>query len=349
LIHLLILSAQKNAAAVFKLEDVKLVYTHDKQEGIRRIKKGKGFLYLSEEKKITDENTLKRIHKLAIPPAWTNVWICKKENGHLQATGLDALGRKQYRYHSLWNELQGKNKFHNMEDFASTLPSIRKQITKDLQLKGLPLRKVLATIVSLMDYTGIRIGNSSYEKMYGSFGITTMKDRHVKISGPEAVFSFIGKKGIHHRVSLRNPKLAKIIRQCKEIPGKELFQYIDEDGNHKPVDSGMVNEYIREISGKHFTSKDFRTWAGSLYATECFLQPGDLNQKRINKIIDTVASRLGNTRAVCRKYYIHPAVIDYFLNEPTHHSNGITKNKNGLSNEEKMLLHIMQKQKLTAK
>jgi DNA topoisomerase I len=305
-------------------EAISLRYVSDREPGISRIKTKSGFKYQLDNEPVIDEATLSRIKSLVIPPAWTNVWICRDAEGHLQATGLDTKQRKQYRYHNLWNALRSQAKFSHLYDFGDALPLIRKQVKKDLSLPGMPMNKVLATIVALMQYTSIRIGNSSYEKLYGSFGLTTMEEQHVQIDGSKLKFMFKGKKGVYHDIELQSRHLARIVQQSKEIPGKELFQYYDEDGSIKTVDSGMVNDYIKGICNRHFTSKDFRTWAGSVYALEAFNKMGRCNTKtetksKIAAALDMVAKRLGNTRDVCRKYYIHPAVITHYLN------NNITK------------------------
>lgn len=296
---------------------VNLKYVNDAEAGITRVSDKEGFVYLSDGAEVTDEQVLLRIKKLVIPPAWTNVWICKCAEGHLQATGIDAMGRKQYRYHALWNTLRNHTKFSHLYDFGNALPTIRKQLQKDMSLPGMPLQKVLATIVALMQQTCIRIGNSAYEKLYGSFGLTTMKDNHVKVEGSEIRFAFKGKKGVYHNISLRSRRLARIVRQCKDIPGKELFQYYDEGGERKSIDSGMVNNYISSICDSHFTSKDFRTWAGTLYAFDALRELGCCDstsaaKRNIVEALDIVAGRLGNTRAVCRKYYVHPAILGHY-------------------------------------
>src|SRR6187399_3421683 len=258
---------------------IQLVYVSSKDEGIERAGVGKGFKYLFRNKIIKDKSTLKRIRSLVIPPAWKNVWICRIAEGHLQATGLDIRKRKQYRYHAMWNELRNKTKFYRLPELGKLLPTIRKQLDADLALPGLPKEKVLAAVVSLMDKTGIRIGNEFYEKLYGSFGLTTLKDKHADIKGSSLKFSFRGKKGVEHCISLKSKKLAKIVQNCRDIPGKELFQYIDEEGQRQLIDSGMVNEYIRELATDDFTAKDFRTWCGTVAAltaiTENDLVTGD--------------------------------------------------------------------------
>ncbi|MCD6011657.1 MAG: topoisomerase [Flavipsychrobacter sp.] len=294
-----------------------LVYVNSSEQGILRHRHGKGFSYTLDNAKISDRNILSRIKSLVIPPAWRQVWICSLPNGHLQATGFDAKNRRQYLYHPLWTALRGETKFMHLQDFGRKLPEIRRQVKADLALNGLPLKKVLATIVSVIDQTGIRIGSSAYEKLYGSFGLTTMQNQHVTVSGTKAVFSFKGKKGVFHNITLKSRKLAQIIRRCLDIPGRELFQYFDENGERKKIDSGMVNDYIREISGDNFTSKDFRTWVGTVCALETFRDAGAYNtdaelKRKVAGVVDVVAQRLGNTRTVCKKYYIHPAVIEHY-------------------------------------
>jgi len=297
-----------------------LVYVTDKQPGISRVNKGKGFEYMQNGRKVRDEKILLRIKSLVIPPAWQQVWICTKENGHLQATGNDAMGRKQYRYHPLWNTLRNHTKFSHITEFGKALPAIRKHIQKDLNKRGLPLAKVLATVVSVMECTCIRVGNNAYEKLYGSFGLTTLKDKHVTFSGEKVRFSFKGKKGVFQDIDLKSKRLANIVKQCRDIPGKELFQYYDAEGQRRPIDSGMVNNYIKEISGGHFTAKDFRTWSGTLRALEAFKEIGTADtvtatKKNIVTALDMVAKHLGNTRTVCKKYYVHPTIIDLYTDK----------------------------------
>ena len=328
---------------------VKLVYVSSKDEGIERAGAGKGFKYLFRNKIVKDKTTLKRIRSLVIPPAWRNVWICRIAEGHLQATGLDALNRKQYRYHPVWNELRNKTKFYRLPELGKLLPVIRKQINADLTLPGLPKEKVLAAVVSLMEKTGIRIGNEFYEKLYGSFGLTTLKDRHAEIKGSQLKFCFRGKKGVEHIVSLKSHKLAKIVQNCRDIPGKELFQYIDEHGNRQSIDSGMVNEYIRKLAGEDFTAKDLRTWCGTLAAltaiTENGLIDGD-SKKKVIAVLDKVSEQLGNTRTVCKKYYVHPSLLELYeggkLDKWLSKKDNDAKNENGLSPVEKTLVNILE-------
>jgi DNA topoisomerase-1 len=330
-----------------------LVYVSDKDPGIERIKKGKNFIYYFQGKEVKDDEELLRIKHLVIPPAWEKVWICKKENGHLQATGYDVKGRKQYRYHPHWNSLRNHTKFYRIHDLGKVLPQIRQQLQKDLQQTELTERKVLAVVVSLMERTNIRIGNSFYEKANGSFGLTTLKDRHVTFNGNAVTFSFVGKKGVSHKVKLKNKKLAALIKKCRDVPGKELFQYYDEEGKHHSIDSGMVNNYIREISGKDFTAKDFRTWAGTVQAFLALKSIGCCESKteakrKIVEALDIVSSHLGNTRTVCKKYYVHPLMLSlYESNKLEKYFNSIDEiEKNEkigcLSAEEKMVMKILE-------
>ena len=332
---------------------ISLIYISDSTEGIKRIKKGASFSYLLKEKAIEDDNTLQRIKSLVIPPAWDNVWISPLDNGHLQATGTDALQRKQYRYHPLWNALRNHTKFYRLHEFGKTLPSIRLQLEKHLSLPGLPVEKVLATAVSLMERTNIRVGNNLYEKLYGSFGMTTLKDKHVKIEGTKIRFTFRGKKGVSHDINIKSSKLANIVKQCQDIPGKELFQYYDEEGNHKSIDSGMVNNYIKQASGGDFSAKDFRTWAGTVQAILAFKELGFFDtetetKKKIAEALDRVAKHLGNTRTVCKKYYVHPLIISLY--ESKNLKNYLADlekieeadNKADLTGEEKVLMKILE-------
>ncbi len=337
-----------------------LVYIGKPEPGITRKKSGSNFKYYQDEKEIKDLDTLIRIKYLVIPPAWTDAWICSQPNGHLQATGIDAKGRKQYRYHSLWNKMRSETKYFRLYEFGKSLPAIRQQLDKDVASQGLHLKKILATVVLLMERTSIRVGNSLYEKLYGSFGLTTLKNRHVNIKGSTIRFVFKGKKGVHHAISLKSRRLANIVQKCHDIPGKELFQFYDDAGNTHAIDSGMVNEYIQEISGAEFSSKDFRTWAGTSFALAMCKEKGDVETEKEMKhntveILDEVAKRLGNTRTVCRKHYVHPLIIELYenhklsvyLNETTTPiSSG---NETGYTPEEKMLLKILEDNSKTAK
>lgn len=294
-----------------------LVYVSDRQPGIRRLKKGKGFSYLLDKGPIKDKKALDRIRKLAIPPSWSEVWICTDEKGHIQATGLDLRGRKQYRYHALWNSLRNETKFHRLYEFGKALPPLRAKMEEDLRGKELSQEKVLAAVISLMERTYIRVGNNEYEKTNGSYGLTTLKNKHVSIAGDKLMFSFIGKKGVHHDITLRSKRLARIVSQCHDIPGKELFQYYTEDGNRRSIDSGMVNAYIRQATRLDFSAKDFRTWAGTLHALQVFRTLGEATtatdiKKNIIAVLDAVSEKLGNTRTVCKKYYVHPGLIQLY-------------------------------------
>jgi len=337
----------EQAAAV-----VDLVYVRDNVPGITRKPGKNGFLYHYSGKQITDPDTLARIKKLAIPPAWANVWICYDTHGHIQATGVDIRGRKQYRYHTLWNKVRSETKFHRLYEFGKALPALRMKLEKDISVRELCERKVLAAVILLMERTYIRVGNYGYEKMNGSYGLTTLKDKHVVIRSGEMNFSFKGKKGVYHDISLKNKKLAKIVKECRDIPGKELFQYYAQDGSRRSIDSGSVNEYIKEASGMDFSAKDFRLWAGSLNILRSFKSMGQaltqtMCKQNILMALDQVSEKLGNTRTVCRKYYVHPGLIRLYeennldkylkeldaLEEPD--------NKSGLTKEEKVLMKIL--------
>lgn len=333
---------------------INLVYVSDTDPGITRVKNGEKFQYFFKDKKIEDDEELLRIKHLVLPPAWTNVWICPKENGHLQATGVDVKGRKQYKYHADWNKFRNQTKFYRLHEFGKVLPSIRLQLEKDLSLPTLSQEKVLAAVVSLMERTKIRVGNSFYEKLYGSYGLTTLKDKHVKIEGTKLKFSFKGKKGIMHDISIKNNKLSKIVKQCRDIPGKELFQYFDENGEKHSIDSGMVNDYIKTISdGSDFTAKDFRTWAGTIQALLALRSIGCCDtvtetKRTIVEALDIVSTHLGNTRTVCKKYYVHPLILSlYESKELEKYTAGLDQvekddNKSDLTAEEKVLMKILE-------
>lgn len=298
-----------------------LIYVEDTQPGIRRQANGKGFRYVGPS-----GNTLKagrllaRIRELAIPPAWTDVWICRNERGHLQATGRDARGRKQYRYHADWQATRDENKYQKLISFAQALPKIRRRVACDLRKKGLPREKVLAAIVKLLETTLIRVGNDEYAKNNGSFGLTTMRDRHATIRGPKMRFEFRGKSGIDHDIDLEDPRLSRIVLECQDLPGQELFQYLDNDGHVRDVGSADVNEYLHEISHQEFTAKDFRTWAGTALAAQALQEFEDFDseaaaKRNVTQAIERVAERLGNTKAICRKCYVHPAIIDAYMDQ----------------------------------
>ena len=313
--HKELLKAGKDAGNAARAAS--LVYVTDSQPGITRQRRGKGFAYLFGNKTLKEKKAIERIKKLAIPPAWTDVWICPDENGHIQATGLDLRRRKQYRYHPQWSLLRNETKFHHLYEFGKMLPQLRAKLDTDMTVKELAEKKVIATVIRVMEKTYIRIGSNEYEKMYGSYGLTTLKDRHLQVKGDDIQFMFKGKKGIDQHISLRNKKLARVLKACQDIPGKELFQYYDEEGHRKAIDSGMVNSYIKEATNGDFTAKDFRTWAGSLEVLHAFCELGEAAdekecKKKVLEAIDRVSLRLGNTRTVCRKYYIHPGLIQLY-------------------------------------
>jgi DNA topoisomerase-1 len=294
---------------------VGLRYVSDSSPGYTRKRSGKGWsFYAPGGELVKDKEQITRFNKLVIPPAYTNVWISPYENGHLQFTGTDAAGRKQYRYHAGWNQIRNQSKYHRLQTFASHLPVIRAQVDKDLNRANLDHEKVVALAVRLMELTGIRVGNEAYKKLYGSFGLTTLQNRHIKIEGSNIRFEFKGKKGVFHKVSLQSRKLAKLVKQCRDIPGKELFQYYNADGERCSIDSGDINDYLKAITGEDFTAKDFRTWSGSVSALYAFKEAGEFAnvtecRKKIVSVLDEVAVSLGNTRTVCKKYYVHPLVI----------------------------------------
>jgi len=299
-------------------EQAGLRYVSDDRPGYTRKAREGEFEYLDTEgKRIRDEQRLLRIKRLAIPPAWTDVWICPSPNGHIQATGRDARRRKQYRYHDRWRETRDGNKFGRLGAFAQALPKIRRQIAKDMKLPGLSRQKVLATVVRLLERTFIRVGNEEYARENKSFGLTTMKNRHVKVDGPQLRFRFRGKSGRQHEVDVTDRRIAKIVSKCQDLPGQNLFQYVN-NGETRDVTSQDVNDYLREISGENFTAKDFRTWAGTLLAAIALnLQSKFESQKQakanIKMAICAVAEVLGNTPAICRKCYVHPAIVEAYL------------------------------------
>jgi DNA topoisomerase-1 len=297
----------------------KLRYVRSTDTGFGRRRRGKAFTYLRPTgQKLRDAATVARIDSLAIPPAWRDVWICPSPRGHLQATGRDAKGRKQYRYHPRWREAQDQLKYERSIAFAKALPKIRRAVARDLRKRGLPREKVLAATVKLLETTLIRVGNDEYARDNQSFGLTTMRDEHVKIRGATLRFDFRGKHGKEHEIDLEDSRLAKIVRACRDLPGQELFQYVDEAGKVCDVGSGDVNDYLRAISGDDFTAKDFRTWAGTALAAQALQEFQDFDTKaaakrNITRAIEHVAERLGNTQAICRKSYVHPAVIDAYM------------------------------------
>ena len=300
-------------------EEAGLRYVSDDGPGYKRRAKGSSFEYLDTEgKRIRDEQRLLRIKRLAIPPAWSDVWICASANGHIQTTGRDARGRKQYLYHVRWRELRDENKFERLADFAKALPKVRRRVAKDMKLPGMPREKVLATIVRLLERTFIRIGNEEYARENKSFGLTTIKDWHAKVKGAQVRFRFRGKSGRQHEVDVTDRRIAKIISKCQDLPGQDLFQYVNDNGDVQGIASQDVNDYLREISGESFTAKDFRTWGGTVLAAIALsAQEKFENQKQAKANVKTaicaVAELLGNTPAICRECYIHPGVIEAYL------------------------------------
>ena len=308
------------ADSIEAAKEANLRYVSDEQPGITRkpIGKNKFDFFDVKGKKIRDADTLARIRGLVIPPAWTDVWICPSSNGHLQATGRDARGRKQYRYHARYREVRDEAKYGKMIDFAKALPKIHAATERDLKKPGLKREKVLAAVIRVMEKTLIRVGNEEYANQNGSYGLTTLHDKHARIRGKQVHFEFRGKSGKEHEIDLEDPRLARIVKQCQDLPGEELFQYLDADGNVVDINSADVNEYLRSIAGEQFTAKDFRTWAGTVLAAKALqaLETIDSKagrKKNIIRAVEAVAQRLGNTKAVCRKCYIHPAVIDAYL------------------------------------
>ncbi len=338
-------------------KSVGLRYVSDSSPGYTREKAGEEFIFKDAKGALVeDEELLERFRKMVIPPAYTNLWICPYENGHLQFTGVDAAGRKQYRYHADWNKIRNQSKYHRMEEFANHIPKIREQIDTDLARKNLDKQKVLALVVRVMELTHIRIGNENYRELYGSYGLTTLNDEHVEIEGGTIKFGFKGKKGVYHDLKLESKKLAKLVKQCQDIPGEELFQYYDEEGNPQDITSGDVNTYLKDITGEDFTAKDFRTWSGSVHALYAFKAAGGFEtttqcKKNIKKVLDDVAFHLGNTRTVCKKYYVHPTLIkSYEEGRIDRYLEQITEDKPlsvpGLNQAEKVLLEMIGKEKI---
>jgi DNA topoisomerase-1 len=296
-----------------------LRYVTDGVPGIRRQRAGTGWaFYWPDGDRIADREERRRISALAIPPAWTDVWICADPVGHIQATARDARGRKQYRYHPLYRAARDKSKFRRMLEFSEILPDIRERVERDLRAGDLTRRQILATVVRLLDKTLIRVGNDEYARENRSFGLTTLRGRHVEIEGSKLRFTFRGKSGVSHEVAITDRRLARIVQQCQDLPGQELFQYLDAKGRRQTISSDDVNAYLRETTGRDITAKDFRTWAGTMLAARALCAVGPAKTRReaernILRAIDTVADRLGNTRAVCRKYYVHPGLVGAYL------------------------------------
>ncbi|MEO8068296.1 MAG: DNA topoisomerase IB [Flavobacteriales bacterium] len=324
-----------------------LRYIRRYTNGIERTGK-RNFRYRLGGAIVRDQATLARIRHLAIPPAWTDVWICPHENGHLQATGFDVKGRKQYRYHNDWSAVRNETKFAHMQAFGRQLPAMRKRLAADLRRAGLPQEKVLAAVVSIMDRTQIRVGHDTYAKENGSFGLSTLLDRHVKAEGGHVRFVFKGKTGVQHNIKLGSSHLSKLVLRCKDLPGQDLFQYLDGNGEARPIDSGMVNDYIRSVTDGHFTSKDIRTWKGTVHCVRALLAQPTVHTKGdqrtvINAALDEVAHELGNTRAVCRKYYVHPQVIEAYGTATFRTPRGSAVSKSIFTADEQMVLRILAK------
>jgi DNA topoisomerase I len=297
-----------------------LRYVSDTSPGIGRKRAGKHFSYIGlDGKPIRNPKELERIKSLGIPPAWTNVWICPRPNGHIQATGRDAKGRKQYRYHPRWREVRDATKYDRIIAFGEALPRIRKQTSHDMSLSGLPYEKVVATVVQLLDATLIRVGNEEYARENNTFGLTTLRSEHVDVSGSEIEFNFRGKRGKEHTIGVKDRRLAKIVKRCQELPGHELFQYYDDDKVLRTIESDDVNEYLQKITGQNFTAKDFRTWGGTVVATRMLEELGTFEsetqaKKNVVQAIKAASTELGNTPAICRKCYVHPGIIDAYMN-----------------------------------
>ncbi len=333
---------------------VGLRYVSDAKPGIRREPAGKRLRYVDAEgRSVRDTKTLARIKSLVIPPAWTDVWICAAHNGHIQVTARDAKGRKQYRYHPLWRKVRDENKYEHLVSFGHALPLIRKQVDKDMALSGLPRQKILATIVRLLETTMMRVGNEEYVRSNGSFGLTTLRDKHVRINGARLEFHFRGKSGVEHFIELNDRRLARIVSRCRDLPGYELFQYLDEEGNRGSVDSEDVNEYLRRISGQDYTAKDFRTWAGTLLAGLALREFEKFDsqaqaKKNLLRAIESVSAKLGNTPAICRKCYVHPTIMECYLDgsmlDALQHraEEGLMEGVHDLNPEEAAVLALLQ-------
>jgi DNA topoisomerase I len=332
-----------------------LRYVSDAQPGIHRKRQGTGFRYVDAGgKPVRDKENLARIQSLVIPPAWKDVWICANPKGHLQVTGRDARGRKQSRYHPRWREVRDETKYERMTIFAAALPTIRERVEHDLSLPGMPRPKILAAIVRLMEATLIRVGNAEYARDNQSYGLTTMRNKHVEVDGSNVTFKFQGKSRVRHTIDINDRRLARIIQRCQDLPGYELFQYVDRDGEHHSIDSSDVNSYLREITNQDFTAKDFRTWAGSVLACAMLRQfevfeSQTQAKKNVVQAIKDVAGRLGNTPSVCRKCYVHPAVLDTYFNGAMIKTVAQRVEKetedlpHELRQEELALLHLLQK------
>ncbi|HEX4480138.1 MAG TPA: DNA topoisomerase IB [Rudaea sp.] len=334
------------------LKEAGLVYVSDEEPGFRRRKSGKHFIFFDTDgKRVRDEKTVARIRRLAIPPAYTDVWICRRDNGHLQATGRDARGRKQYRYHAGWRMVRDAAKYERLADFADTLPALRRAVNADLKLDGLPRQKVLAAVVRLLQRSLIRVGNEEYSRANGSYGLTTLRNRHVQVRGKHIEFSFRGKSGKFHAIELDDERLARVVRNCQELPGQKLFGFRNDEGGVEEIDSNDVNEYIRTIAGEEFSAKYFRTWAGTLLAARALSAVEKAATKAEEKqviaaAITEVAQRLGNTPTVCRSCYVHPAVLETYAEGMLKFPPPLPPSKRpktALSAEEKALRRLIRK------
>jgi DNA topoisomerase-1 len=332
-----------------------LLYVSDAEPGIRRIPRGKGFVYVNPNGlRVRGNRQLQRIVHLVIPPAWTDVWICRRTRGHLQATGRDARGRKQHLYHPDWRAIRDRNKFNRLAEFGRCLPRIRRSVSKDLRKTGLPREKITALVVRLLDQTHLRVGNEEYAKSNHSYGLTTLHNRHVRVRGSSIHFQFRGKSGIDHAVNIDNPRLARLVKKCQDLPGQELFNYLNEQERIGTVSSSDVNDYLQEQTGESFTAKDFRTWAGTLLAAQALAahatpSSATAAQAAIRVAVAVTATKLGNTRAICRKCYIHPGILDAFLQGkfasafPAQDAKRSTSRNVGLSTWEKALMQFLKR------
>jgi len=323
---------------------VSLRYVSDTMPGIRRQKRGeRSWRFVKPDgNEVDDAEEIQRIHHLAVPPAWTDVWICPYANGHIQATGRDARGRKQYRYHERWRAVRDEAKFEHMVEFGRALPRIRERVAADLRRPGLPREKVLATVVRLLDTTAMRVGNEEYARDNRSYGLTTLRDRHAEVDGGTVRFEFRGKGGKMHAVAVHDRRLARVVRQCQELPGHELFQYVDGDGERRSVASEDVNDYLREISGGDVTAKDFRTWVGTVLAA-CFLHELGEGRQHVKAAIDRVARELGNTPTIARRCYVHPDVID------AHADGSLLHLQLDTGDAEKVVLRLLERRRSTTR
>lgn len=332
-----------------------LTYITQKDLGYTRKRIGKNFMYLDKDgKPVRDKEEIKRIKSLVIPPAWQNVWISTKANGHLQATGYDVAGRKQYKYHLLWSQHRNAHKHNRMAEFARALQSLRRQIERDLRKKEFTREKVLALALTVMDKTCIRVGNSAYTKLYGSYGLTSLRNKHIQIKGSQMMIAFTGKKGVYQEIKLTHSRLCKMMKRLRDIPGQELFQYYDENGEKKSLKSEDINTYILQHTGKDFTAKDFRTWWGTVTAITSLaaypkFQTATEAKQNVNQTLEMVANKLGNTKTVCKKYYIHPLVFTHYEDGKLHKyleqiiNGNATRSAKAMQHEEKIVLNYLQR------